>query len=185
MNKGKYIKKIKHCSICDKEFSATSEFFHVRKDSLDGLRAECKECRRFKGKIHIDRLEKRCSICEVLKPNTEKFFHKNKWATHEKYRAMCIQCHSNYSKLYKIKKIYDLTEEEYKKMFIDQNNCCAICKKNNVRLVIDHCHETGKVRGLLCDGCNQGIGCLKDNIENLKNSIKYLNKYKSIDHHGE
>ena len=45
-----------------------------------------------------------------------------------------------------------------------------------MQLVVDHCHKTGKIRGLICDSCNVGLGRFKDNIDNLKNAIKYLEK---------
>ena len=43
---------------------------------------------------------------------------------------------------------------------------------------IDHCHKTGKIRGLLCDTCNRALGLFKDDIQMLKNSVAYLEKYK-------
>ena len=56
-----------------------------------------------------------------------------------------------------------------------QNNKCAICKNEFTKTPsIDHCHNTGLVRGLLCSDCNVGIGFLKDNKEYLSNAIKYL-----------
>jgi hypothetical protein len=57
---------------------------------------------------------------------------------------------------------------------------CAICgseETNNIKtnkMYVDHCHETGKVRGLLCNGCNSGLGHFKDSINNLKLAIEYL-----------
>ena len=59
-----------------------------------------------------------------------------------------------------------------------QNNCCAICGKSqnneNRRFAIDHCHKTGKIRGLLCYTCNNGLGSFKDNVIFLLNAINYL-----------
>ena len=70
------------------------------------------------------------------------------------------------------------TEEEYTKRLIEQNEECAICgKKLGQKLRIDHNHTTGKLRGLLCDNCNWGLGNFKDNTELLKNAILYLEKY--------
>lgn len=70
---------------------------------------------------------------------------------------------------------YGISVETYQKMISDQNNCCAICGTSSDRsLDIDHCHTTGKVRGLLCSYCNKAIGMFKDNAEYLKSAIKYL-----------
>jgi hypothetical protein len=80
------------------------------------------------------------------------------------------------------KKRYGITLEEYNKRLIDQDYKCAICKNpeselkhgRNTYFAVDHCHSTKKVRGLLCYKCNSMLGFSKDNIQNLKNAIKYL-----------
>jgi len=62
-------------------------------------------------------------------------------------------------------------------MLIDQNNTCAICDVKHFdtkKLHVDHCHSTGKVRGLLCSNCNNGMGKLGDSIERLELVINYL-----------
>ncbi len=87
------------------------------------------------------------------------------------------------SRFYNLKYNYGITYEEFKDLEQRQENSCAICKKPEhltpqSRLHIDHDHETGKVRGLLCMSCNTGLGHLKDDIELLRNSIKYLEQSK-------
>jgi hypothetical protein len=73
---------------------------------------------------------------------------------------------------------YGITLEDYNQMFADQNGCCAICGVHQVevktRLAVDHCHETGVVRGLLCKRCNMGLGYFDDCAENLAKAIIYL-----------
>jgi hypothetical protein len=72
---------------------------------------------------------------------------------------------------------YGITPEQYSEMLAAQNSKCAICGKHDeLNLAVDHCHETGQIRGLLCKYCNGGIGFLKDSIELLENAIKYLQK---------
>jgi hypothetical protein len=75
---------------------------------------------------------------------------------------------------------YGLTVEEYNQMLIDQKGACAICNIHQTELdrilCVDHDHETGLIRGLLCSNCNTGIGYLKDSKEILINSIKYLER---------
>ena len=85
-----------------------------------------------------------------------------------------------------LKRNYKITIEKYNEMLLSQNMCCAIClqeeksldnRKNKSRdLAVDHCHETGKVRGLLCWQCNTSLGKFKDSIEILQRAIDYLNK---------
>lgn len=76
------------------------------------------------------------------------------------------------------KKTYGINLEEYEKILYEQDFRCAICKihqsKLNRSLYIDHCHTTGKIRGLLCSKCNSGIGFFSDSIKKLENAINYL-----------
>lgn len=72
---------------------------------------------------------------------------------------------------------YGISLVEYQKMVLDHGGVCAICHEPNYdgrRLVVDHCHDTGKVRGLLCNACNGGIGLLKDSVLRLESAINYL-----------
>lgn len=76
---------------------------------------------------------------------------------------------------------YGLTPDQYDEMLKAQNGVCKICKqppglgstKGNV-LYVDHCHESNKIRGLLCHHCNLMLGNAKDNVEILKAAIAYL-----------
>jgi hypothetical protein len=77
----------------------------------------------------------------------------------------------NYVKDYTRK--YKITEEQYKQMQERQHGLCAICQRDK-KLVIDHCHSTKKVRGLLCSSCNRGIGSFEDNLAFMQSAIKYL-----------
>ena len=85
---------------------------------------------------------------------------------------------------YDLKKSYNITIEQYNEMLKKQSNCCGICKKHisetlaakKSNLCVDHNHDTGKVRGLLCDKCNRGIGLLCDDIDILINAIEYLSQ---------
>lgn len=77
---------------------------------------------------------------------------------------------------------YGIGFKEYDEMFFSQDGKCAICKtdppkdQHKTRLNIDHCHTTGKIRGLLCDCCNRALGLMRDNTELLQKAIQYLNK---------
>lgn len=71
-------------------------------------------------------------------------------------------------------KTHGLSKERRAEFVATQIKKCSICKKTVSRLNVDHCHKTGKTRGLLCTNCNIGLGNFKDNIEILKRAIKYL-----------
>lgn len=79
---------------------------------------------------------------------------------------------------YNLRSRYNLSVDEYREILANQNNKCAICgcdinKKEN-RPHIDHNHLTNKIRGILCGNCNMGIGLLKDDINVIRNAVKYL-----------
>lgn len=78
-----------------------------------------------------------------------------------------------------LKMNHGITLEEYDKMFQEQNGLCAICLRSDTlrELSVDHNHETGKIRGLLCGKCNLAIGNLEENIEHFYSAIRYLEKH--------
>ena len=78
-----------------------------------------------------------------------------------------------------MKQNYGIKYDEYLNMVEQQDNKCAICGSgapdhHKKRLNIDHCHTTGRVRGLLCDACNRAIGLMKDSPDLLYKAISYL-----------
>ena len=81
-----------------------------------------------------------------------------------------------------MKRSYGMGFKEYEEMLFAQDSKCAICKaeppknQHKTRLNIDHCHTTGKVRGLLCDCCNRALGLMRDNTKLLEKAIQYLTK---------
>jgi hypothetical protein len=71
---------------------------------------------------------------------------------------------------------YGITLQDWKKMFFQQKGLCGICKGSNGKLVVDHCHSTKKIRGLLCERCNKGLGYFFDSKRFLSAAIRYLSK---------
>lgn len=86
----------------------------------------------------------------------------------------------DYAHKTKVKR-YGITTDDYTRMFGEQDGGCAICKRPPMdkRLAIDHCHTTGKVRGLLCGPCNVSLGAFKDDPRVLLEAAKYLLKHRS------
>jgi hypothetical protein len=70
---------------------------------------------------------------------------------------------------------YGISLEQYEQMYNDLEGKCEICDGFRKRLSVDHCHKSGKVRGLLCNACNFAIGQLKE-LEGIPRAIKYLGK---------
>ena len=96
------------------------------------------------------------------------------------------QAHKNQRRSAYFLKTYGIAFRHYRKRFIKQRRCCAICGTrsadptlttgNKCDLYVDHCHTTGKIRGLLCQQCNSGLGFFKDNTTILEAAIAYLAK---------
>jgi len=128
----------------------------------------------------LDNQGKRCGRCQVTK--TLEDFNKNS-AKKDGLQERCRDCQKGHyqtndgpikNRAFQLKRKYDLTLESYDKMFLEQEGKCLICKRCDERLVVDHCHTTGKVRGLLCSGCNRGLGFFNDRAENLQKAAEYL-----------
>jgi hypothetical protein len=76
-----------------------------------------------------------------------------------------------------LKRRYNLEVDEYVQLCVDQGGVCAICRTHTPRLCVDHSHDTGENRGLLCHKCNVGLGHFNDSIQLLADAISYLSKY--------
>ena len=96
-----------------------------------------------------------------------------------KYRKANPEKQRECRRKWQLKSKYGLTEAEHEAMLEQQNGLCRICGKAE-KLVVDHNHETGKVRGLLCPGCNKGIGFLGDTSEGVQKALTYLQNSEKI-----
>jgi len=112
----------------------------------------------------------------------------------EKYRAKKINQNNNWylenkehvahtTRIYNLKRKYNLTLEDWDNLLNSQNNQCKICaihfssENHNTKPFVDHCHNTNKVRGMLCHLCNAGLGYFKDNLDVLQKATTYLNDF--------
>ena len=117
-------------------------------------------------------------------PDVEKAILRRKYL---KYRKKYIEIgKKNYSKNkrkvkdYALRQKYGISIEEYEQMLATQGGRCAICGESSKRLVVDHCHETGSVRSLLCNRCNLSLGAFEDNVDILMSAIEYLNRHAEV-----
>lgn len=129
-----------------------------------------------------------CKYCKQIKPLSE--FSKVAPHQHKRgYHSWCKPCmaaatqryqkrnpekKAKWKREYKVRS-YGISVEQYQQMVDAQDNRCAICGGvTHKALNIDHCHATGKVRGLLCGNCNRALGMFMDSSEYLAKAIKYL-----------
>ena len=173
---------MKICKKCNRELKLNS--FYTHKQYKDGYMSTCKDCynsNRIKRDSYVFKEvtllrkqgKRRCIHCNEIK-NIENFNISNKGY----YTSMCKPCGSLVTYKNKLKKDYNITYEDYVYMNSIQNGKCAICgNTSNKRLCVDHNHITNKVRELLCDNCNIGVGNFKEDIILLKNAVKYIKKH--------
>lgn len=199
----------KCCYVCKKELPNTPEYFYRGRLNNDGLRYDCKKCvdnqnKKYYKKNHdkISRAQKaihdrnksinkdkifddskmmECIVCHKELPMTPEHFYKN---ITQKYglRQPCRECFYEGTLRGHALSLYDISYDEYKEIYNNQNGKCAICGKEESRtrkgrklpLSVDHAHDTGVIRGLLCAKCNSGMGMFGDNIELMKKAIDYL-----------
>jgi len=160
------------------------------------FRLRCKECVRVQAvkryetnrQVYIDnaakwKKENRSRVRELASNDREK--------NPEKYKKYANDHYNKNPTIYidrVISQGLGLTKDEYYLMIEEQKNLCAICfqpetsifKGKVMRLCLDHDHDTGKVRQLLCRSCNTGIGKFKDSIELLQSAITYLKKHETV-----
>lgn len=140
-----------------------------------------------------------CTKCHQEKPLSDYNKGRKKEKSEGHYlRPNCKPCDNQRSRDYhnlnrdkihaknrewRIKSKYDISIERYNELLNEQKHLCAICGKKssdalNRKLAVDHDHETGEVRGLLCGNCNNGLGRFKDDISLLEKAISYLKESK-------
>ena len=120
---------------------------------------------------------------ESLGYTKDNLFWKEQLATSEDraaYARAWRKANPDKAKTSDLKKMYGITLEEYNKMRVDQNCSCDICGKHeddeSQSLAVDNCHDTGKVRGLLCHACNKALGGFKDSFNILRSAMTYLER---------
>ena len=151
----------KYCPRCEATKPASE--FHKHSKTKDGLQPKCKSCA-----LEMAREAYRRN------PDAVKRAAK-KWAEKNPSRRKEIAYNS------KLKAKYGIEFTDYQQMFEKQGGRCAICDGEGgignsevAPLFVDHCHSTGKIRGLLCMKCNSGLGHFEDQVNRMKRAINYL-----------
>lgn len=112
----------------------------------DGYKSECKSCRRIYNQ----------NVYNAIKDTL-------------KFKAGSLRLHLRHR--------YGISVEYYNELVQKQRGLCAICQQpppKAKRLHVDHCHETNRIRGLLCIHCNRALGSLGDNLEGVMRAVRYL-----------
>ncbi|WP_329575040.1 endonuclease VII domain-containing protein [Streptomyces sp. NBC_01361] len=173
----------KRCPRCEE--SLALEAFGRHKGRDDGLQDYCKPCTREYAKQwdrrkRQERRElknpavpagfKRCRGCGEVKPHSE--WHRSATAS-DGLAARCKACKAVQGRVGHLKRQYGMTEAERDEMVASQMGVCCICLDAPAEYV-DHCHETGRVRGVLCFSCNAALGQFKDRPDAIRRAAAYV-----------
>ena len=165
--------------------------FARNKSMRDGLQAYCRECaaryhqarqlargKNVRPRVRAPEGHKYCRTCGETKPHDE--WPRNSSAS-DGLGTLCKACKAVKGRQHHLKRSYGLTEAERDAMIGSQRGLCVICLKAPAAHV-DHCHKTGKVRGVLCFNCNSAIGKLGDDPDAVRRAAAYLegNSWKPI-----
>ena len=171
---GRQVRYIYNCLKCNSEIQQQG----TQLNTFDGY---CRKCKIF-NKVEIDNnkiLKNGCKKCKRILPFDRYSTKKGKHGL-LRLKRICMDCiHLKYE--------YGISTEIYENLIKLQDNKCAICNKDEVRkfktrnttvrLAVDHCHKTGKIRELLCSKCNAALGAVGDSIDILEKMISYLKKH--------
>jgi len=164
---------VKNCSQCGQLKPADLEHFARHGQKVDGLRPECKQCqsarqqegyRRSRERRLAVAAEYRAANRELLAAKRLTYYHRNRESELARMRAAAL------------KHEYGLSPEQYMDILDQQGGVCALCGRppKSKSLSVDHDHETGQIRGLLCPPCNSALGRLGDAIDGLHRAVAYL-----------
>ena len=174
-------------------------FRHARKERLggEGVSIRCRQCKlernaRYDATHREKRVEISSKWTQENRELANAWYREDRKKNPDKYREIAKRSYEKNKKQkneYQVKRMYGIEAEQYYKMYEDQQNRCAICNQLETRksrtpgqlarLTLDHNHETGQIRGLLCHSCNTGIGKFRESEDLFRLAIAYLERYKT------
>lgn len=152
--------------------------FHRNQKAPDGLQTYCKPCgtdiQRDWARRNQEKCKEKCRRWRAENPERSKassldYYYRNreKFRQYERKNAVRRQ-------LGRRKRKFGIDPIEFLALVARQDHRCAICGKRPRCLCVDHCHKTGRIRGLLCGPCNKALGAFGDNLNGLMRAVEYL-----------
>ncbi|QJS12860.1 recombination endonuclease VII [Streptomyces argyrophyllae] len=175
----------KRCRKCKRGLPSVA--FARDRNRRDGLQADCRECvaeygaayyrrrreasgKPVREKVDVPPGHKLCRTCGEIKPHSQ--WHRNATAS-DGLSTRCKACRAAQGREQHLKRQYGLTEAERDELVTAQGGVCCICLSAPPAHV-DHCHETGRVRGVLCFSCNAALGQFKDRPDVIRRAAVYV-----------
>lgn len=154
----------KCCGACKVELNI-SEFCRSRR-TKDGLNRVCKACDGIYKAAYREK-QKQDPIKAAASREYQRIWHRRDRAENGPANGQLA--------------LYNIKREDWRRMWGDQDGRCAICgaalRRGTGGAAVDHCHDTGRVRGLLCVRCNTGLGCFEDSPALMQTAISYIQNY--------
>jgi hypothetical protein len=141
------------CTRCKETKPAAK--FNREKRKKNGLQSWCRECMKFNNRRYYAKDPGGCVS------------RSRQWQRDNPEKVKQMRERSRFAR-------YGITQDDFAQIVERQGGVCAICQNGDRELVIDHCHDTGEVRGALCNKCNKGIGLLGDDPEAMIRAASYL-----------
>jgi hypothetical protein len=167
----------KHCPRCART-QPDDAFVKIVRRGKPALSSWCKECRREQERAwrqnnqeKYREQERRRSERRRQDPEQQAYYAEYK-RRYRKTPAGRLEVRAA-----RLRREYGLTVQQFEAMLEVQGGRCLICRnppRSGAHLHVDHCHNTGKIRGLLCFGCNGGLGAFRDDIGRMRAAIAYL-----------
>ncbi|WSB80588.1 endonuclease VII domain-containing protein [Streptomyces sp. NBC_01775] len=178
-------RNVKHCSRCERDLPLVS--FAADRNRRDGLQPRCRECvaeysaahyrrrraalgKKVREKVAVPVGHKLCRVCDEVQPHSQ--WHRNSTAS-DGLSPRCKSCRAKQGRARHLKRQYGMTEADRQALFDEQFGICPICLKPGPEHV-DHDHETGRVRGVLCFSCNAALGQFKDRPDVIRRAAGYV-----------
>lgn len=151
---------MKTCRDCGEE--KPLDAFHKQPLNRDGRMGHCKDCAKIRARNRYEANKER-----------ERAVNREKARLRRLADPVGVAA---YERAIKLRKKYGITVEDWDRMYDQQLGRCAICfcTLADVKTCVDHNHQTGEVRGLLCNTCNQGLGYFGEDLERMRRAIAYL-----------
>ncbi|MFJ7046380.1 endonuclease VII domain-containing protein [Streptomyces sp. NPDC101112] len=175
----------KRCGGCRRILPVTA--FAKDRNRSDGLQVRCRECvaeysatryrrrreamgKPVREKVDVPAGHKLCRVCGEIKPHSG--WHSNASAS-DGLSTRCKACRAVQGRQGHLKRQYGITEAERDELIASQGGVCCICLAA-LPVHVDHCHETGRVRGVLCFSCNAALGQFKDRPDVIRRAATYV-----------
>jgi hypothetical protein len=163
---------MKNCTKCKRQ--KRSSAFAKNTKASDGRFSWCRRCSSLHGKKYRSNPKVKAQRAQAYK----------KWAAanperRRRWKRAWNKAHPRKIRQYGLRFQYSMTLDDYQKLLVSQGRACAICRTKKPggrwgRFAVDHCHTTGKIRGLLCHRCNQGLGHFQDDAGRMRRAAKYV-----------